>query len=548
MRRHLLLCLALTSCIQDWSRPWRDAAVDLAVRPDLAPLSRWVTIPCGRYLMGSPSSEPCRASGESLHEVLLTRRFEIMRSEVGRGELAQATGHRPASTCETDACPASSVSWHQAAAYCNALSSKAGLPTCYACKGEVCERRGELAGSAIHGCRGYRLPTEAEWEWSYRAGSTTALYSGPLDVCTGTSAAADPIAWYAANASGRLHPRGTRQSNAWGLHDLAGNALEWTHDGRASPIDAVEPVGPDAGEATRAMRGGSFRDAPGALRGAASRVAPPALHTDETGFRCVRTLPVAQQSLLSGLALPSKPGEYAVDLDGTPKNSLGDLLALVKQVGIDLRVDQLLATGKMLLAFELGGSSLEEQASAALQSFAATDPDQDPSNNFTGSAVIAIDRKTPTEGVLEGPLLAGRLRASGRVLVPVPVPVGDDPTIPLLLLPVAKVDLTFSPSGAKGVLGGAITSDQLEREILPLVAGAFNWILDPANEGVDPTRKQIVRDTLDANHDGAITIPELKDSIVGRALVPDIDLDQDGKADSYSVGVGVTFTACTIVR
>jgi len=498
--------------------------------------------------MGTPSSDPCRASTESLHEVFLTRRFEMMTSEVERSELLQAIGHRSPPGCEAEGCPASDVTWHAAAAYCNVLSSRAGLPACYACKGPVCERRPELAGSAFYGCQGYRLPTEAEWEWSYRAGSATALYNGPLDVCTGASAAADPIAWYAANASDRLHPRATRLPNAWGLYDLAGNVLEWTHDGHAEPLDAVDPVGPDLGEGTtRVMRGGSFRDPPGALRAAASRLGPPALHTDEMGFRCVRTLPVAQQNLVSGIAPPRKHDEYAADLDGPPKNTRGNLVALAQQVGIDLLVDEQIAKGKILLLTELGGTSIKEQPRATLQTFGGQDTDQEPTNNFTGSAAIAIASKRQSGGLLEGPLHEGRLVATGRLLLPLPIwsPLA---AVPLVVLPIAVADLTYSPTGASGTIGGAMTQDDLDHQLLPLVAAALNWILDPKNTGVDPATKQTIRDTLDANHDGSISVNEIRDSIIGRALVPDIDLDGDGQPEAYSIGVGVTFTTCTIVR
>jgi formylglycine-generating enzyme required for sulfatase activity len=546
-RSALLLSVALAACVQDWSRPWHDAG---------SPLDPWVRVPNGRFTMGSPQTEPCRDANEAQRQVLLTRRFQLMRLEVGRGEFQHLMGSQPSLPgCDEDGCPVNNIDWHQAAAYCNALSTQVGLPGCYECSGNPwhCRVPSTFQGPAVYGCQGYRLPTTAEWEWSYRAGSQTALYSGAIDVCDGTVAAADSIAWYEANASGKLHARGTRQANAWGLYDMAGNALEWTHDGNAPFVDSVDPVGDDDDDTkstSRGLRGGSFRDAPGALRGAGIRISPPGLRTDETGFRCARTLPVAQQAVLNKITLPSQPGDFAFDLDGTgPKNNLGNLIAVATGMGIDLRLQQHLARGDLLLLFELGGNSIQDQTSASLQVLNGKDADSNPGNNFSGSASLAIDPRTTTASVLEGPLQGGRLQASGPLLMPLLIARDREP-VPLSLLPLGRVDLTFSAAGATGQIGGALTAADFEGTLIPTLASAMTWMLDPTNPLVGQAQRDLIKAAVGdaACADGVITPQELTDSVIGRSVSPDLDLDGDGTRDAYSIGIGVKLVTCRIAR
>jgi len=265
--------------------------------------------------MGSPVREPCRDSLETPHEVTLTHRCAISTTEVTQAQFQAAMGYNPShfSGCGGE-CPVETVSWHEAVAYCNALSQRAGLSACYACAGDknttTCQVNGQFAAKAIYDCPGYRLPTEAEWEYAYRAGSVAALYNGPIDgslckVCPGDGGVplvdknADGIAWYCANAGGIPHPVGQKKPNARGLFDMAGNVHEWCHDlhrADLGPNTVTDPVGDPAGTALdsqRAMRGGAW-DSPvdyvrAAFREAAQGPAA-TMRFPNHGFRCARTV------------------------------------------------------------------------------------------------------------------------------------------------------------------------------------------------------------------------------------------------------------------
>jgi formylglycine-generating enzyme required for sulfatase activity len=127
-------------------------------------------------------------------------------------------------------------------AYANAVSKKAGLEACY-----------EIAGSDVRwpkgiDCKGYRLPTEAEWEYAARAGTKGARY-GDLDA----------VAWYEDNSDETTRPVGGKEANAWGLSDMIGNVWEWCWDwaGAYKSGSATDPIGPDAGT-YRILRGGAW--------------------------------------------------------------------------------------------------------------------------------------------------------------------------------------------------------------------------------------------------------------------------------------------------
>ena len=257
----------------------------------------WKTIKAGSIQMGSPTSEKCRnTANETQHSVTLSKKFMMMTTEVTQGQYKAVTGASPSNftSCGT-MCPVENVTWHEAAAYSNALSSKAGLTGCYTCSGSgksvSCTEATSYAGQKVYTCPGYRLPTEAEWEFAYRAATSTAFYNGGITSCTGKDANLDKIGWYCENSSGTTHPVGQMTANAWGLYDMAGNVWEWCHDWYGSyPSSAVtDPVGTSG--SSRVFRGGGWSTYADRARAAFRYSFGPGGRSTSLGFRLVRSVP-----------------------------------------------------------------------------------------------------------------------------------------------------------------------------------------------------------------------------------------------------------------
>jgi formylglycine-generating enzyme len=159
-----------------------------------------------------------------------------------------------------DGVPVTGISWYDAIALCNELSTEAGLPSAYVVDG--------LEVTCDWTSSGYRLPTEAEWQYACTAGTPAYRY-GPLE----------DIAWYAGNSDGVAHPVGLKTPNAWGLHDMLGNVWEWCWD----------LYDPTTYGAYRIFRGGGHADPPRSIGSTVRRRSHPTFAIEDLGLRVAQS-------------------------------------------------------------------------------------------------------------------------------------------------------------------------------------------------------------------------------------------------------------------
>lgn len=214
-----------------------------------------VPVRAGSFVMGSSVADDNTQPrfDEVPHDVELTGDFEIMTTEVTRAHFEAYMGYDPTYTttmmaCED--CPVHTVSWDESAAFANAMSAVHGLEACYSCDGDGLDVTCDLAMSPYE-CDGYRMPTEAEWEYAARGGNVH-VYPGSNDI--------DAIGWWKENADWSIWGVALLEPNAIGLYDMGGNVREfvndWHIDQTADP--AVDPwVAPDDGSFP-VEKGGSF--------------------------------------------------------------------------------------------------------------------------------------------------------------------------------------------------------------------------------------------------------------------------------------------------
>lgn len=230
----------------------------------------------GYFEMGSPPHEAGRFDSEQQHAVTLRGSLYLSSTEVTQGQYEAVMGSNPSKNqaCGAD-CPAERVTWLDAIEFCNRLSALEGVPPAY-----VVDNGTVTWDTSSHG---YRLPTEAEWEYAARAGMSH-VYAG--------SSSPEEVAWYGGNSKGSSHPVARHKPNRWGFYDLSGNVREWVWDRWGvtfSEGETVDPMGPEKGK-MRVNRGGSWSSDARRVRVAYRRPGEPDERSAYIGFRVARSV------------------------------------------------------------------------------------------------------------------------------------------------------------------------------------------------------------------------------------------------------------------
>ncbi|GHV79961.1 hypothetical protein AGMMS49944_17520 [Spirochaetia bacterium] len=245
----------------------------------------FVKINGGTFLMGSPSSEAERGNREVQHKVTVSG-FYMGKYEVTQREYEAVMGTNP-SYFKGPNLPVETVSWFDAVEYCNKRSQREGLTAAYTISGSGNNRTVSWNRNAS----GYRLPTEAEWEYACRAGTATPFSTG--NNITTSQANYDGNSPYNSNAKGTYREKttaaGSFTPNSWGLYDMHGNVWEWCWDWYDDYSNGAqtEPTGAASGS-YRVLRGGGWLYSAHFLRSAYRLSATPSYRTNLYGFRVVR--------------------------------------------------------------------------------------------------------------------------------------------------------------------------------------------------------------------------------------------------------------------
>ncbi len=274
------------SMLLPWYAMWRQSHKEYrqpsAQSAPLRPVM--LVLPTGKFLMGSPANEPDSSPDERpQHEVEIRQGFAISETEVTQEQYQAVMGSNPSyfksRKKNWQQRPVEDVSWLDAVQYCNKLSVVEEKEPCYQIEGKDVTWAKGLA------CKGYRLPTEAEWEYAARAEDET-TYAG--------SNREEDVGWFGEGTESSTHEVKGKKPNQWGLYDMSGNVSEWVWDKYSDAYEEgvqVDPSGPLLGGSSRVARGGSWSFGAGRLRVAARSGIDPDRRTDYRGFRLSRSYP-----------------------------------------------------------------------------------------------------------------------------------------------------------------------------------------------------------------------------------------------------------------
>ncbi len=231
-------------------------------------------IPKGSFLMGSDQFSDNTKPRHAVH----IDAFYMSTTEVTQGLFQTIMHENPSYTIGDSTLPVEKVSWFEAARFCNRLSDTYGLKRCY----------DETSWECDFSQNGFRLPTEAEWEYACRAGTNSLYYTG------NTTADLAEAAWFGnielGNCDNIPHPAGMRKPNAWGLYDMHGSQWEWCNDWYDSAYyrnnPPANPTGPDNG-GLKVIRGGSWISNPEFCRADTREMYKPELNYYDIGIRLV---------------------------------------------------------------------------------------------------------------------------------------------------------------------------------------------------------------------------------------------------------------------